>query len=147
MTRASRWWAFAAYLFSLPGALIVLAARRGDDFARYHARQSALLAVLMIAIPLAWAVVAWCLAWVPLVGAMLGVSLFALVLAALVALAGSWITGMVFALQGNIKPVPLVGRWAERRPPRPVEVGPVPAASVAAANELETAERRPTVDA
>jgi hypothetical protein len=60
-----------------------------------------------------------------------GVALFALVLAAYVGFALSWVIGMVYALQGRVRAIPLVGRPAtRRRPPAPepeVAVEPVEA--------------------
>jgi uncharacterized membrane protein len=116
VSRSSRYLAFFAYLLSLPGALFVLLARRNDAFALYHARQSLAIAIAAIVIPLAWAIVAWVCAWIPLAGVVVGLTLFALVIAAYVGLAASWLTGMVFALRGRTRPVPFVGAWATRRP-------------------------------
>lgn len=120
MNAWSRYFAFVAYVLSVPGALLVLLLRPGDTFARYHAKQSLLLALAAVLTPLLWAIVAWLLAYfVPLVGPMLGVTLFALVLAVLAGLLVSWFVGMLNALQGRLRPVPLVGHLAERRPRLP----------------------------
>jgi uncharacterized membrane protein len=115
VSNSSRYLAFFAYLLSLPGALFVLLARRDDAFAVYHARQSLAIAMAAIVTPLAWLVVAWVCAWIPLVGAVIGLSLFALLIATYCGLAVSWIVGMVFALQGTARSVPFVGGWAMRR--------------------------------
>jgi uncharacterized membrane protein len=116
VSRSSRYLAFVAYLLSLPGALLVLLTRRDDPFAVYHARQSLAIAIAAIVTPLAWVVVAWPLAWIPYVGPVMGVTLFALVIGAYVGLAVSWVAGMIFALRGLVRPVPLVGARATRRP-------------------------------
>jgi uncharacterized membrane protein len=115
VSKSSRYLAFVAYLLSLPGALLVLLLRRDDPFIVYHARQSLAIVVAALAAPLLWAVVAWTTAWIPVAGVVVGLSLFSLVIAAYIGLVGSWVTGMVFALQGAIRPVPLVGSWAIRR--------------------------------
>jgi uncharacterized membrane protein len=115
VSRSSRYLAFFAYLLSLPGALFVLFACRDDSFAVYHARQSLVITIAAIVMPLAWAVIAWACAWIPIVGALVGLSLFALVIAAYLGLLISWITGMIFALRGRSRPVPLVGALATRR--------------------------------
>lgn len=109
MKPSSRYLAFAAYLLSLPGALFVLLARRDDSFAVYHARQSLALWLAALLLPLAWAVCAWALAWIPLVGPVLAVALFALVLAAYCGLLVAWLTGMLYALQGRAKRLPVIG--------------------------------------
>jgi uncharacterized membrane protein len=116
VSRSSRYLAFAAYLLSLPGALFVLLARRDDPFAVYHARQSLAIVIAALVTPLAWAVIAWASAWIPTAGVLIGLSLFPLVLAAYIGLLVSWIAGMIFALRGQARPVPLVGARATRRP-------------------------------
>ena len=116
MSQSSRYLAFVSYLLSLPGALFVLLARRDDPFAVYHARQSLRLAIIGITTPLIWAVVAWVLAWIPLIGGMLGVLLFALVIAVYAGLLISWIGGIIYSLRGEARPMPLFGvRLARRR--------------------------------
>jgi len=102
-------------LLSLPGALFVLLARRDDSFAIFHARQSLALAIVALITPLIWGVLAWGLAWIPLVGPMLGVILFALVIAAYIGLFFSWIAGMIYSLKGIVRPIPLIGARATRR--------------------------------
>ena len=115
MSQSSRYLAFVSYLLSLPGALFVLLARRDDPFAVYHARQSLRLAIIGLAAPIVWAVVAWILAWIPLIGGMLGVVLFALLIAAYVGVLISWIAGMIYSLKGQVRPIPLFGARSTRR--------------------------------
>ncbi len=115
MSTSSRYLAFLSYLLSLPGALFVLLARRDDSFAIFHARQSLALAIVALITPLIWGVLAWGLAWIPLVGPMLGVILFALVIAAYIGLFFSWIAGMIYSLKGIVRPIPLIGARATRR--------------------------------
>jgi len=115
VSQASRYLAFVSYLLGLPGALFVLLARHDDPFAIYHARQSLRLAIIAVAAPLIWVVVAWMLAWIPLVGGMLGVVLFALVIAAYVGVLISWIAGMIYSLKGQARPIPLFGARSRRR--------------------------------
>jgi uncharacterized membrane protein len=117
VSRSSRYLAFLSYLLSLPGALFVLLARRDDPFAVYHARQSLALAIVVLVTPLVWAILAWGLAWIPLIGAALGIMLFALMIAVYAGLLVDWITGMVYALQGKAQRIPLTGPLAIRQPP------------------------------
>jgi uncharacterized membrane protein len=139
VSSSSRYLAFLSYLLSLPGALFVLLTRRDDRFAVYHARQSLTLAIIGLAAPLIWVVVAWALAWIPLIGGMLGVILFALVIATYVGLLFSWIAGMVYSLKGQVRPLPLFGTRSTPRRPAP------PAA--AAETTAELIERTSTSDA
>ena len=138
MSRSSRYLAFLSYLFSLPGALVVLLVRRDDPFGVYHARQSLTLAIIGIVTPLIWAIVAWVLAWIPTFGAMLGVILFALVIAVYAGILFSWIAGMVYSLRGQVQPLPLFGTRSTPRPVgEPAEAETTP----------ELIERTTTIDA
>jgi len=138
VSRSSRYLAFVSYLFSLPGALFVLLVRRDDPFAVYHARQSLRLAIIGIVTPLVWAIVAWALAWIPSFGAMLGVILFALVIATYFGILFSWIAGMVYSLKGQVRPLPFFGaRSTPRRTAEPAAAETTP----------ELIERTTTLDA
>jgi uncharacterized membrane protein len=139
VNRSSRYLACVSYLLSLPGALFVLLARRDDLFAAYHARQSLRLAAVAIAAPLIWAVVAWALAWIPLIGGMLGVILFALLLAVYAGVLISWIAGIIYSLQGQVRPMPLFGPRTTRR--RAAQPTPTPETTA------ELIERTTTSDA
>ena len=109
MTLSSRISAFIAYLFLIVGWLFVLIFRRNDPFARFHARQSLTLTVAAVVIPLAWAVFAWVITWIPYAGFILAASAFALVIALAIVWIVVWIMGMVNALRGAEKPVPIFG--------------------------------------
>jgi uncharacterized membrane protein len=138
VSRSSRYLAFVSYLLSLPGALFVLLARRDDPFAIYHARQSLTLAIVGIVAPLIWAVVAWALAWIPILGAMLGVILFSLLIATYAGILFSWIVGMVYSLKGQVRPLPFFGaRSTPRRTAEPAAAETTP----------ELIERTTTLDA
>jgi uncharacterized membrane protein len=139
VSQPSRYLAFTSYLLSLPGALFVLLARRDDLFAVYHARQSMRLAIIGLAAPIVWAVIAWVLAWIPLVGGMLGVVLFALLIATYVGILISWIAGMIYSLKGQVRPMPLFGSRTTRRPA--AEASPPPETTA------ELIERTTTSDA
>ena len=115
MSQSSRYLAFISYLLSLPGALFVLLARPDEPFAIYHARQSLRLALIGIAAPLIWAVVAWMLAWIAVIGGMLAIILFALVIATYAGIIISWIAGMIYSLKGQVRPIPLFGAQTKRR--------------------------------
>ncbi len=86
MSTSSRYLAFVAYLLSLPGALVALLLRRDDPFIVYHARQSLAIVAAALVTPLLWAAVAWATAWIPLAGVVVGLTLFALVIATYIGL-------------------------------------------------------------
>lgn len=116
MSKPQRHLAFLAYLLSILGWLYVLLFHRKDEFAAYHAKQSLGLTIIAVGTPAVWAVVAWIVSWLPLAGPTIAAASFSLVIVTYVVLIVSWITGMVYALQTKMKPVPVVGGWAERIP-------------------------------
>jgi uncharacterized membrane protein len=116
VSEPNRTLAFLAYLLTVPGWLYVLLFRRKDQFAVFHAKQSAVLTLVAIGVPLAWLIVSWILSWIPLVGFILAVALFSLVMAAYAVLIVDWIIGMVFSLQLKYTPLPVVGGWAKQIP-------------------------------
>jgi uncharacterized membrane protein len=113
---SQRYLAFLAYLVPVLGWLYVLLLRKEEEFAVYHAKQSLVLTISAILVPVVWAVVAWILVLIPLVGPVTAASLFALVILAYLYLIATWVVGMVYALREQMKPVPVVGGWAEKIP-------------------------------
>ena len=112
MNSTSKVFACIAYLFSLVGALFVLLFRPKDDFAVYHAKQSLGIGLLAIGALILWFIVFWLLVWIPYVGPILGFALFAIVIAFYIALTVGCISGIVYALRGTQKLIPLVGETA-----------------------------------
>jgi uncharacterized membrane protein len=116
LTKPNIYLAFLAYLLSILGWLYVLLFHRKDKFLLYHAKQSLGLTLAALGGPVVWVGVGWIVSWIPYVGFILAVALFSLLMALYFALVVAWIIGMVNALQAKRKPVPVVGRWAERLP-------------------------------
>lgn len=116
MNQSSRISAFLAYLLLIIGWLYVFLLNRNDRLAVYHAKQSIMIVLAAIATPVVWVVFSWLITFIPLVGAVLAIASFALVIATYFALVVAWLVGMSYALQEKIKPVPLVGKWAEHLP-------------------------------
>lgn len=110
----SKHFALLAYLFSVIGALVVLISRPQDRLATYHAKQSLGIAAAAALVFLAWITVGWAISWIPYVGFIMAIALFALVMAAFLVLAGCWLAGMVAALREKMQPAPVVGGWALR---------------------------------
>ncbi|MBD3361958.1 DUF4870 domain-containing protein [Candidatus Woesearchaeota archaeon] len=96
----SQIWAFLAYLLSIIGFILVFALKKNDRFAMYHAKQSLALFIVYIAGYII-------LLFIPIIGwAVLTVWwIFGLVLA---------IIGMINALTGKQKPLPITGKLAEK---------------------------------
>ncbi len=116
MSEPNKTLAFLAYLLTVPGWLYVLLFRRDDNFAVFHAKQSAVLTVVAVGAPLVWLVAGWIVSWIPLVGFILAAASFSLVIAAYAVLIADWVIGMVFALQLKRTPLPVVGGWARKIP-------------------------------
>ena len=106
--------ALLAYLLSIVGAAYVLFARRKEEFAVYHAKQSLGLGLLAIVILLIWGVAGWLLSWIPYLGFIFAVAAFALVIAAYIGLLIAWLFDMKFALDERMQPVPVVGGLIQR---------------------------------
>ena len=114
MKAPKRYLAVIAYLVPVLGWLYILLFQKEEKFAVYHAKQSLVLTITAVLAPVTWAVVAWILALVPLVGPVTAVSVFALVILVYIALAVIWVIGMIYALRAKMKPLPVFGGWAEK---------------------------------
>jgi uncharacterized membrane protein len=114
MTSSSRFPAVLAYI-PVIGWLFVLFFQRKNELAIFHVRQSIGLVVFLVGVFLAWAVVAWILAWIPLM-AIIGIALFTVVIAAILFGAVALVMGLLNALRNRFTPLPLFGQWANRLP-------------------------------
>jgi hypothetical protein len=83
----------------------------------YHLRQSIALSLFLMGTVIAWAVIAWLLAWIPYL-AILGIALFALVIAAWLFGIVALVLGLINALSNRLAPLPGLGRLADRLPIR-----------------------------
>lgn len=113
---SSRTLAFLSYILFVVAALYILLFRRKDEFATFHARQSLLFIVGLIAAPVLWYVIAWLIMWIPGVGGPLGLSLFSGVLSVYLALIYGWVRGLIDSLNAQQRAMPLVGDWARYLP-------------------------------
>ena len=106
--------AILAYVIPIAGPIYLMLARRENTYIQYHARQMLALTLALIGLPMAWAAVAWSISWVPIAGASVAAALFALVIVGLLFGVGLWIAGLVQAVQGRLKPLPVVWGMSER---------------------------------
>lgn len=116
MDKPGKHLAVLAYLLGPLGWLFVFLFQRKNEFVVYHAKQSLLLNMLAVCTPAVWAIVAWFISWIPFLGPVVAVTLFTLVIAVYILLIVAWVTGIVYALRAEAKPVVFVGGWAERLP-------------------------------
>jgi uncharacterized membrane protein len=112
--RSSQVLAFLAYALLIFGWLLVMVVARRDRFAAYHAKQSLGLSVAAIIGPLLWLIFGWVIAWIPIVGAVVAAASFSLVIALYIAVVVAWITGLLYAVRAQLKPIPFFGDWALR---------------------------------
>lgn len=106
---------FLAYLLLPIGWLYVLFFQRHNPWAVFHCKQAMALVAWLLTVTVGWAIVGWVLAWIPY-AFVVSVALFTLVIAAYVFGVILWIIGMVSALQGRARSLPVVGAWAKRLP-------------------------------
>lgn len=115
MSRPPRFPAVLAYLIPIIGWLYVLFFQRKNILAVYHLKQSIGLFLFLVGTLVGWAAIAWLLAWIPY-AAILGIALFAIVIAAYLYGIMAWILGLTNAANHRLAPLPLFGRWASRLP-------------------------------
>jgi len=115
MNKTSRFLAVLNYLVPIIGWFYVFFFHRKNSAAIYHMRQSIGLVLFLAAVTAGWAVVAWFLAWIPYM-AVLGIALFAIVIAAYFYGLAVWILGLINALSDRQTPLPLFGQQANRLP-------------------------------
>ncbi|MBW2972397.1 hypothetical protein KY359_05150 [Candidatus Woesearchaeota archaeon] len=91
--------AFLGVFLTIIGFIIVLLAKKENKYAMYYAKQGLVLFVAYV--------ILWIIGIIPVLGwiiAILG-SILLLIL---------WIIGWVYALSGEMKPIPLVGQFADK---------------------------------
>jgi uncharacterized membrane protein len=100
-TDEGKLFAFLAYLLGIIGFIVVLVAKKDNRFAMFHAKQSLVLFF-------GW-VIAGALHFVPIpfIGPLIGAVLYLLLLIL-------WVMGMVYALGGQEKDLPIVGQIASQ---------------------------------
>ncbi len=99
METSSKLWAFIAYLFGVIGFILVYLVKRRDTFAVYHAKQSLMISVAAIIFTLIMVI--------PIIGWVIAGLGFILLLVL-------WFIGVYYALTGEQKPVPIIGKYAEQ---------------------------------
>jgi uncharacterized membrane protein len=94
-----RFWGFLAIFLGIIGFLIVLITKRNSEYAMYYAKQSLVLFIVGICIGV--------VAIVPILGWIIAFVGWPIMLVL-------WIIGLVRALSGEMKPIPIVGKYADK---------------------------------
>jgi len=97
----SRLFAFLGYLLGIVGFLVVLLARKEDRFAMFHAKQSLVLFFGWVLTGVLWTIPVPFMGWFTAVV----LSFFLVIL---------WIMGMIYALVGDWKALPVAGEIAAK---------------------------------
>ncbi len=105
----SRILAALAYLLFPVGWLFGFFLQR-NNFVRFHARQSLGLLFAAVIAPVVWAVVAWGLALIPIVGPLVAAALFGVVIAVWLGVIVVALWGAVNGLRGKREVAPVFGR-------------------------------------
>lgn len=96
----SKLFAFLAVFLSILGFIIALLAKKDNKYVMFYAKQSLILFIC-------W-VVAWIVGMIPVIGwFVLGPILYIVVLVL-------WIIGLVYSISGEMKLIPLVGKYADK---------------------------------
>jgi uncharacterized membrane protein len=97
-------WAFLAYFLSIVGFVLVLALKKNNKFAMYHAKQSLVLFIASIILyVLAMILTPILLFFVFYLFWIIYLLIFIL-----------WIIGIINAVSGKMKPLPIIGGFAEK---------------------------------
>lgn len=99
----SKIFAFLAVFLSIIGFIIALVAKRKDKYVMFYAKQSL---VLFIASIIVW-IITMVLAFIPILGWFIGVLLELVILVL-------WLIGWIYALSGEEKEIPVVGKYATK---------------------------------
>ncbi len=103
--------AFLGVFLTVIGFLVVMLAKKDSKYAMFYGKQGLVLFI------------AWIVAWVAslILGAIFAfLPVFGWVLSLLVSLAVSagmfilWIIGLIYSLSGEMKPIPIIGQFAEK---------------------------------
>lgn len=89
---------------------------RADERARQALREALALWLAIVGALVVWAVFAFAIAWLPFVGPLAAMASFALVIFAWTLGGVLWLVGLLRALRGDERPLPLLGRIMRRLP-------------------------------
>ncbi|PIN69636.1 hypothetical protein COV93_04650 [Candidatus Woesearchaeota archaeon CG11_big_fil_rev_8_21_14_0_20_43_8] len=94
--------AFLGVFLTIVGFLIVFLTKKENKYAMFYAKQGLVLFIAWVAV---W-VVGWVLVFIPILG-------WLVMSVAYILLLVLWIIGWVYALSGEEKEIPLIGKYAK----------------------------------
>ncbi|MEM4259141.1 MAG: DUF4870 domain-containing protein [Candidatus Pacearchaeota archaeon] len=95
--------AFLGVFLTVIGFIIALAVKRNDKYVMYYGKQGLILFIAWI---IAW-VASMIFAFIPVLGWIIMLILY-------LGLFVLWIVGIVYSLSGEMKPIPLIGQYADK---------------------------------
>lgn len=95
--------AFLGVFLTIIGFIIALAVKKNDKYVMYYGKQGL---VLFIAWIIAW-IIAMVFAFIPVLGWMIIVIVY-------LGIVVLWVMGMINSLSGQMKPVPIIGGFADK---------------------------------
>lgn len=99
----SKLFAFLATFFSIVGFAIAILAKKDDKYVMYYAKQSLVIFIISVIA----GIIKWVLFIIPILGQVIYAAL-AIIIFVL------WLLSWIYALSGEEKPVPLVGKYAKK---------------------------------
>ena len=97
--RDDKLFAFLGVFLTILGFIIALLAKKEDKYVMYYAKQGLVLFIAWVALSI--------IAIVPILGWIIGVIGWIVLLVL-------WIIGLVYSVSGEMKPIPLLGKYAEK---------------------------------
>ncbi|MCU0642000.1 MAG: hypothetical protein MUF61_00250 [archaeon] len=95
----SKLFAFLAVLLTIIGFIIAFALRKNNQYVMFYAKQGLVLFISSVVI--------WVAALVPILGGLLASLLW-------ICWILLWVVGIIYSLSGKMKPVPIIGQFADK---------------------------------
>jgi len=99
----SKLFAFLGVFLTIIGYVIVILSRKNDKYAMYYAKQGLILFIAWVIVAVASRIVGW----IPVAGSIISWVLDAIMLA-------FWVIGIIYALSGDEKEIPIIGAYARK---------------------------------
>ena len=99
----SKLFAVLGVFLTIIGYILVVLARKNDKYAMYYGKQGL---IIFIAAVIA-AVASWVVGWIPIIGWAVSGLLWILIVV-------MWIIGIIYALSGEEKEIPVIGTYARK---------------------------------